>query len=140
MLSKSLFAVTAAALLVQGVRNILWSESKEQERFRSIVRRGLRAHMAINGILIVIFGGVLAYASRTVPSSSSWQILGLAIVLLGCIVLLTARLGSAATPTLKQMPADSTLRKRVLGRRLSGALLLLGGIAWVWNGAGYAMQ
>ena len=123
-----------AALLIQGVRNLLWSEAKEQIRYRSILSRGLSTHMAANGMQIVLFGGLLTYASRSVPASVSWQIVGLAIVLLGCITLLVAGLGSLQIPNLGQMPPDSVLRKRVLRRKFSGALFLFGGIAWVWNG------
>ncbi len=140
MLSDALFAVIAVTLLFQGIRNIFWSESKEKERFRSIVSLGLSSHMNRSGLSIVIFGGLLAYASRTVPSSIYWQSLGLAIVLLGCITLLLAKFSGAVTPTLEHMPGESTLRERVVGRRWSGALFLLGGIVWVWNGAGYVVQ
>jgi di/tricarboxylate transporter len=87
-LSKALFVVIATALLAQGVRNTLWSESREQDRFRALVRRGLAAHMATSGFSIALFGGLLAYASRSVPFSLAWQTLGLAIVVLGCITVL----------------------------------------------------
>ncbi len=130
----------AVALLIQGLRNILWTAAREQERFRAIVSRGLASHMATNGIMVVVFGGLLAYSSRSVPLSLSWQVLGLAIVILGCITVLLARLGSMETPALEQMPAGSILRKRVRGRRFSGALFMLGGIAWVWNGLSLVVQ
>ena len=132
--STLLFATIAAAFLLLGGRNLLWNEAKELERFRAIVSRGLATVMAESGVLNVLFGGLLAYASRTVPYGLSWQILGLAIVVLGAAVFAVARFNAPATPTLEQMPAGALLEKRVRARQLSGALYVLGGIIWIWNG------
>ena len=123
-----------AVFFVLGGRNLFWNEAKEQQRFRAIVSRGLATVMAESGIINVLFGGLLAYASRTVPYSFSWQILGLAIVILGAAIFAIARFKAPGTPALEQMPEGALLAKRVTARRISGALYVVGGAVWVWNG------
>lgn len=133
-LEKVLFVAVGAAFFVLGGRNIFWNEAKELQRFRAIVSRGLATVMAESGVANVLFGGLLAYASRTVPYSLSWQILGLAIVIMGAAVFAVARFKAPATPSLEQMPEGQLLAKRVKARQLSGALYTLGGVIWVWSG------
>jgi uncharacterized membrane protein len=133
-LAQVLFVAVGAAFFFLGGRNLLWNEARELQRFRDIVSRGLAIVMAESGIRNVLFGGLLAYASRPVPYSISWQVLGLAIVVLGAAVFAVARFNAPATPSLEQMPEGELLGKRVRARQLSGALYTLGGVIWVWNG------
>jgi uncharacterized membrane protein len=133
-LAKVLFVVIGAAFFFLGGRGLFWNEAREVERFRAIVSRGLATVMAESGVRNVLFGGLLAYASRTVPYSLSWQVLGLAIVILGAAVFAVARFNAPGTPRLEQMPEGPLLAKRVKARRVSGALYTVGGIIWVWNG------
>lgn len=134
LVSNALFVAVGAGLFALGGRNLFWNEDREQQRFRDIVSRGLAAVMAQSGILNVLFGGLLAYASRSVPYSFSWQVLGLAIVLLGAAIFAIARFAAPATPPIEHMPEGLLLRRRVIARRLSGSLYTLGGLVWVWNG------
>ena len=128
------FFLVTAGFLGLGIRNILWSLTKEQIRFRSLVTNGLARSILNSGLSIVVLGGLVAFAARTVPHSVSWQILGIAIVALGCIGAAVAKFGSVITPSLEQMPEDKFLLRRVAQRRLSGVLLVIGGLVWVWNG------
>ena len=139
-LSQILFVTIAAAFLFLGGRNLLWNEARELERFRAIVSRGLATVMAESGIRNVLFGGLLAYASRAVPYGISWQILGLAIVIMGAAIFAVARFNAPGTPTLEQMPEGPLLEKRIRARQVSGALYVLGGVIWVWNGAATAVS
>jgi hypothetical protein len=131
--SEVSFFLVAAGFLSLGVRNVLWTLPKEQSRFCSLVRTGLAKKLLLNGAWLVLFGGLIMFAARTVPHSVSWQVLGLAIEVLGVIGAAVGKFGTVATPSLEQLPADKVLLKRVRYRRLSGVLLTLGGIVWVLN-------
>ena len=135
LVSTLAFYFVAVAFFTLGYRNLLWTIDREKRRLRLIVDRGLAAHLFSNAVWLILFGGILAYAARGVPDSVAWQTLGLAIVVLGALTFLVARFGSVRTPALESMPVDEELRKRVSGRRFSGSMFLLGGVAWVWNGA-----
>ena len=65
--SKVLFVAVALSLLTRGIRNVLWSEANEKRRFLLLVSHGLEKPMTRSGIVSVLFGGMLAYAARSVP-------------------------------------------------------------------------
>ena len=134
-LQQLLFVAVTAALFLQGVRNCLWSLTKEQHRFAAIANLGLITHMVTSSVRIILFGGLIAYASRAVPHTLAWQVLGLAVVVLGCVTFLLTRFGRTKIPALEQMPSEALLARRVRDRRLSGALFVFGSIVWAWNGA-----
>ena len=121
--------------MAQGIRNGLWSTAKEQVRFRRLVSAGLARSIVTSGIQIVLFGGLVAFASRSVPQTIAWQILGLSIVVLGSIGMLVGKFAAIQTPTLEQMPDATSQRRRVIQRRMSGALFIIGSFVWTTNGA-----
>ena len=139
-LQHLLLVAVTAALFLQGVRNCLWSLTKEQRRFEAITNRGLITHMVTGSVRIILFGGLIAYASRAVPHTLAWQMLGLAVVVLGCATFLVSGFGRIKIPALGQMPSDALLSKRVRARRLSGALFVFGSFVWAWNGAALIIQ
>ena len=128
------FFLVSVGFITMGIRNVLWSLSKEQQRFQKLISNGLANSILRNAVWLIAFGGLVAFAARTVPHSVSWQVLGAAIVVLGCISAAVARFGSIETPTLEQAPENAILSKRVAHRRLSGVLFIIGGVAWIWNG------
>ncbi len=123
------FVLVAAGLFVRGYLNVTWTLSKEHDRFRHLVEFGLARSMTRNAIVIVLFGGLLAFAARSLAYAQAWQYLGAAIVLLGSTSFLVATFGKLDLPSDSQLSEDAVLLKRVLHRRISGVLFLLGGIA-----------
>lgn len=132
--SKSAFILVAAGLLTGGLRNIRWSVAKEELRFRKLISRGLSEALYVNGVMNFLLGGLLVFAARSIPHTVSWQLLGLLIVINGCIAIVVGRSDATKTLTLEQMPDKTTLLKRVKYRRVSGILLSLGAVAWLLNG------
>jgi len=131
--SEVSFFLVAAGFLSLGVRNVLWTLPKEQSRFRSLVGTGLAGKLLLDGVWLVLFGGLIMFAARTVPHSVSWQVLGLAVQVLGVIGVAVGKFGTVARPNLEQLPANKILLKRVRYRRISGFLLTFGGIVWILN-------
>ena len=139
-LSQIIFVLIAVAFFALGIRNGFWSRAKEQDRFQKVVSRGLASHLMISGTLIMSLGVLIMFAARIVPNRLACMIFGLAVELLGLIVVLVARFGSIETPSTDQMPSETMLSKRVNLRKLSGALFVLGGLIWIWNGVALVAQ
>ncbi len=132
--SKSAFILVGAILLTLGVRNLLWTVARQRDRFTGLVSRGPAPSLFAESFWLVLLGGLVAFAARDVPHSTSWQLLGGAILMLGCAGLLVARFGSLEAHKSDQVPPEPVLLKRVRGRRLSGMLYIFGGAYWIWNG------
>lgn len=129
-----MFAAVGAAFLAQGARNLFWSISKEQARFRYLVSRGLNKTLTDNGLRGLLFGGFLRFVARDVPHSVAWQILGLLLAAFGSIGLIAGRFASIQTPNLEQLPSGPQIVKRVRVKRLAGVAILILAATWVWNG------
>ena len=139
-LSQITFVLITVAFLALGTRNCVWSRAREQDRFRKLVSRGLASHMMMSGALILSLGALIMFAARSVPNSFACMVLGIAVGFIGFMAVLVAKFGSIETPSIDQMPSGTILRKRVNFRRLSGALFVLGGFVWAWNGAALVAQ
>ena len=129
--------LVAIALAARGIDYLLWSVEREKARFHKIVAGDLSKIVYTNGFATVLFGGLLAYAARNLPNTVLWQILGGLVVVLGCIFIVMAVLAKPASPATQDMPADAVLAKRVLQKRISGALFLFGAFVWLASAKGW---
>lgn len=131
------FWLVAIMLATRGIGYLLWSVDREKARFHKIVAGDLSKIVYTNGFATVLFGGLLAYASRNLPNTVLWQVLGGLVVALGCILIVMTVLAKPASPATQDMPADAVLAKRVLQKRISGLLFLFGAFVWVASSKGW---